>query len=334
MKDFLDTADQLYEGTPLDEDCKNHFKRVLDARESLRTVVNSKSKLVVDNIEMLFGAIEMGCLIEKFCDMQPEEIFKLKESTIYLIKKTIEASIKFAREDGRITPPGPYGDFAEIISNLRYKRTNQEISIITFNYDYCMDYALHIRDIQPNYFIEDELSSNQKILTLLKLHGSLTWGQCSECKKIIALDFKQYKIKSYINNELKCEYSKALSALSHCGRQIDPIPFIIPPTWNKSDYHTPIAKLWGQAAKELSEANNIFVIGYSYPETDMFFKFLYALGSISQTSLKRFWVFDPDEIVKKRYSDLIGGGISERFKHFNTTFSDSLSEIRKALSLN
>ena len=46
--------------------------------------------------------------------------------------------------------------------------------------------------------------------------------------------------------------------------------------------------------------------GYSLPEADMFFRYLYAVGTIGEASLRRVWVFNPDAGVKPRFSALLG----------------------------
>jgi hypothetical protein len=38
--------------------------------------------------------------------------------------------------------------------------------------------------------------------------------------------------------------------------------------------------VWRTAAQHLSEAEHIFIIGYSLPETDQFFRYLYGLGTV------------------------------------------------------
>ena len=109
-----------------------------------------------------------------------------------------------------------------------------------------------------------------------------------------------------------------------------PEPFIIPPTWDKSIYHQELASVWSQAALDLSIAENIYVIGYSLPITDSFFKYLYALGSEEVKIIERFWVFNPDEKnVKPRFEEFIGTGIKDRFKFLPITFKQAVSCLNK-----
>jgi hypothetical protein len=84
---------------------------------------------------------------------------------------------------------------------------------------------------------------------------------------------------------------------------------------------------------ELASAQNIFVIGYSLPETDSFFRYLYALGTESSVRLRNFVVINKDTSghVGNRFRQLIGRGIESRFKYIPLTFEDSLGEIKDIL---
>jgi hypothetical protein len=83
----------------------------------------------------------------------------------------------------------------------------------------------------------------------------------------------------------------------------------------------------------LSEAEDIFVVGYSLPETDAFFRYLYALGTANRDKvLRRFWVFNPKEEggeVDMRFKALLGPGAQQRYKYYAVTFEDSISIIQK-----
>jgi len=58
----------------------------------------------------------------------------------------------------------------------------------------------------------------------------------------------------------------------NCCGPINGSPVIVPPTWNKTQNAPSIATVWREAANQLSDAENIFVSGYSLPQTDEFFK--------------------------------------------------------------
>jgi hypothetical protein len=100
------------------------------------------------------------------------------------------------------------------------------------------------------------------------------------------------------------------------------VPLLVPPSWNKLDYGRHLAPIWKRAAEELSNAENIFVIGYSLPETDAFFRHLYALGSLGDRLIKRFWVFDLDRSgsVESRFRAVLGKAALSRFKYSSNGF--------------
>jgi hypothetical protein len=108
-------------------------------------------------------------------------------------------------------------------------------------------------------------------------------------------------------------------------------PVIVPPTWSKAEHHARIEQVWREAARELSEARNIYVIGYSLPATDQFFRYLYAVGSIGDGRLRRFWVFDPEKEVHARFEALLGPGARGRFKPYEMTFEKAISEISRSV---
>jgi hypothetical protein len=116
------------------------------------------------------------------------------------------------------------------------------------------------------------------------------------------------------------EVSDSLPELEHCGVCLNKVPVIVPPTWNKSSYHGALSNVWSTAAQELSEARNIYVFGYSLPESDQFFRYLFALGTFGPSRIRRFWVFDPDASVEQRYLRFIGKGIRNRFQYYDRCF--------------
>ena len=120
----------------------NVITDVFDAISELRTVY-AKSYLDVDNIEILFGAIEMGILLERFSARSLEGVRELRESFITLIYKTLESSIQYQFDGKQIQPTRGYSDFAELLRSLGGDAADySNTSVITFNYDVALDYAL------------------------------------------------------------------------------------------------------------------------------------------------------------------------------------------------
>ncbi|MDE3119445.1 MAG: hypothetical protein KGL03_10580, partial [Nitrospirota bacterium] len=138
MGDFLDKADELRrlqaDGV---REALPSFDNVFSVISELQGVY-AKSYLDLDNIEALFGAIEMGVLLDKLGERDSVSIKKLRDDIVTLIYKTLETCIQFPASEHQIQPPAPYGAFAEALHGPRDKPrlgSPLQLGFITFNYD-------------------------------------------------------------------------------------------------------------------------------------------------------------------------------------------------------
>ena len=333
MAEFLDVAKDLWSQGRVRE-ADDSFRNVFKAVGCLQQV-HSKSEFDIHNVESVFAAAEMGKTLNKFPGYSSEEMDRLIKDLKVVITKTIELTLQFPmggrKPHFEIRPPDSYEAFGRTLEQIQNKAHPQKsVSVITFNYDVAADHALYWKGLDYDYCLQESASVGK--IPLLKLHGSLNWARHKESAAIIPWTIHEYL--SSVQNQLEfasyvvVPIGSQLNYSQHAA-SIIPEPEIVPPTWNKADYHRVLSKIWSQAAKELGEADNIFVIGYSLPETDTFFKFLYALGSVSEIPLKRFWVFNPEpsDLVRNRFMKLLGPGARDRFKYFRETFDDALGII-------
>lgn len=330
MEDFLDVADNIQKlrfQNPGDE--YGAFENVFQARAELRTV-HHKSHLDLDNIESIFGAIEMGAILGKFGKKSREEIQLLRESIITLIYKTLEQSILFPTlERGAISTPEPYGLF---VDNLREYKENHDpknqiqYSFITFNYDLCLDFALFRGRLGFDYHLPDIQGTSS--IPYLKLHGSINWGRCSSCDIVAPYFVQRASHHPFPGSHVIFDLGTQLNH-AKCPKDDSPLTgpqILVPPTWDKVNHHQNISAVWAKASQCLEEANKIIFIGYSMPETDLFFRYLFALGTDSETHLKSVLVINPDtsESFKKRFSELFGPGLKKRVEFKGIGFGDAV----------
>lgn len=334
MANFLDVASDLLLTYRVD-DKREQFQQVFSAIGKLQAV-HSKAQLDLNNIESIFTALELGRIIQKVpgvsTDLIPTTIASLKD----LIVKTLEVTIRFPYKDNHVGVPPPYDAFGKLLRYLRREASPaQTVSVISFNYDIAADMALFRAGLGPDYVIESPPNC-QNPVPLLKLHGSLNWATQRDDERIRPLhlsNFLQtYRIEPPNDpGEVVLPFGSLLSKYFKDYEQIDvaPEPVIVPPSWNKADYHNALSEIWAAAAGHLSEAEYIFVIGYSLPETDSFFRHLYALGSVGKSALRRFVVFNPDATNETdgRFRALLGPGAMARYEYRALTFEDSLGDI-------
>jgi len=336
MSDFLDIATSLRRSGRAGA-YESQFDTVFEAIGALQ-LVHSKARLDILNIESVFAAFEFAQIIKSFCGYDPANIATLPDAARALITQTIEETVRFPLDHGSPQAPPPYPAFAELVFGLReWCRPAHDVVVVTFNYDFALDFAF--RSIRPGVdYGLDERRTHADALPLLKLHGSISWAECSVDRAIVTQSFGDFmagKSIAGMSGSLKIDFSTHFRSLSHCGNRVNAQPILVPPTWNKSSYHGVLASVWATAARELAAADNIFVIGYSLPDTDVFFRYLYALGTVGKHPLERFWVFDPDDTgaVHKRFLSLLGPGAEQRFRFVKYPFDAAINVIRSDLAV-
>jgi len=339
MANFLDVATSLHRSGRAGR-YQREFDIVFEAIGALQ-VVHSKARLDIANIESVFAAFEFAKTIGSFCGYSEDRIAGLANAAKALISQTIEETVLFPMSGTDVAAPAPYDDFAKLVYRLKtLSKPAHDVAVITFNYDFAVDFAF--RGFKPGLdYGFGPARSHVDGIPLLKLHGSVSWALCSgkpDHPEVVPLSFSDFmkgRMLPFDEKYLRIDFSSRFGEVTHCNKTVAAQPVLVPPTWNKSAYHGTVAAVWSAAARELAAADNVFVIGYSLPETDAFFRFLYALGTVGKRPLERFWVFDPDlsGAVKKRFSTLLGPGAEQRFQYFEFTFDRAIQELEGYLQV-
>jgi len=334
MMEFLDSAHDLWKRGAVSQ-ADAQFSAVFKGISELQRV-HSKSQLDIHNVESVFSAFEMARTLNKFGSYKTEEIEYLVGAIKSVITQTIENTLTLPVQQQSVLPPNPYGAFAKGVSLLRGESPpKQKVAIITFNYDMALDYTFYREGFDVDYGFGGVPS--QDSIPLLKLHGSINWAQCRKCQAVVPWMLKDY-FKKYDwqlwrtsdTKTVKMNIGSNIAALRHCEEPVLPEPFVVPPTGNKTENYGVLTAVWSRAAAELTEAENLYVIGYSLPPTDEFFKYLYALGTVGDVILKKFWVFNPDGSgsVEQRFRQILGPGAVQRFRYSSVKFENMIGEIR------
>lgn len=335
MNNFFDKAEDLYSTGKFGED-KDLIEKTFKCIDFLQKVY-SKSNIDLRNLEQVFGLIELGSLLDLRYDQKELLFSDYNKSIIRLIIRTIEESVIYK---DRLDSIGDYNVISDLINGGKLKET----TFISFNYDCCLDLTLAKNKLSFRYCLMDDHKydgfyshrAEVETLKILKLHGSLNWTICSDSNepkdlKIIPLTkFNELETKTGTNNIVsKLSISKIIKEkknsrmiIAEKHKIVEDNPFIVPPTWNKLNMQSELINVWKEAAKAFSSAQNIVVIGYSLPETDVFFKYLYALGSLSSTRIRKFLVFNPDQSVEVKFKQLLGQGVVNQFKFFTAPFKE------------
>jgi NAD-dependent SIR2 family protein deacetylase len=315
MPRFLDAAESISRGKQLSDIDQAKFDLVFRAYDCLQSIYSKSSEIDLLNVESLFAALEMAETIGTLRGLA--ESHSVSE-LIPAIKRTIVRTIELTANFPNRGAPVPYGQFCTWL-----KSRPAETSILTFNYDLCLDWALNLSGLQPDYRLPNDGPEDRGSVDVLKLHGSLNWAFCEQCgivpKRLHALTQAELGrvIRPAAGSDVRLAITDAIAyqTCSRCSKSFSGEPVIVPPTWNKGSFSSGSMKtVWARAAKHLAEAEYIVIIGYSVPPTDQFFHYLYALGTMSQIRVKKILVYNPDESIEDRYRRLLGPTVISRFK--------------------
>ncbi|MGA2406228.1 MAG: hypothetical protein ABSF81_05700 [Bacteroidales bacterium] len=331
MNNFIDKAEDLLSNgldKRSDRETKNQFVKVFELLADLQSV-HSKARMDLNNIETVFGAIEMAQIIRRLGNIPYEEIAGYREAIVNLIIETIEHSMDFRHENTLVHAPDSYANLMSFISGGDFKNNT---SIITFNYDVGIDTAISRAGYSVRYGIE-EFEEKLNDFHLFKLHGSINWAISENDNKVYPYYPHWYLKDLTVTHDLRMRGTCKLYVSKNLHKINEHNPgtytlkkesLIVPPTWNKNSYQGIISKVWEEAAEKLSTAKRIYVFGYSLPETDSFFRYLFALGTLSSTRIRRIIVVNPEPEggdVDRRFKSLIGESILSRYRYFAKHFN-------------
>lgn len=204
--------------------------------------------------------------------------YKKKISEAYLSDKRVND-----RDDQWDLPI--YDAMATVLSGSIYPERSdalpQRNTIITFNYDTVIEDAFERIGVKfnlglngaANLGVDSDYESNSwepddNTTKILKLHGSVNW-------KLVG---RSIVIKKKINSMRQ----------DQSGQYV-----LEPPTWDKDRNAEILQPLWNASIDSIRFATRIFIIGYSLPEIDMYFKYLIASGLAQNISLESIVFVNP-----------------------------------------
>ncbi len=318
MNDFLDKAEHLMLEGVLGED-DPIFRLAFKAIAQLQSV-HAKSTLDLENIESIYVAFEMAQLLNKLPNME-EDVEKLDHAIKRVIVRTLQESVPFQiLNDTEIKSWHVMSNFVKFIDLMMQRSEN--ISLLTFNYDCIADIAFAQQGVEIKYCLDD---SPQTGVPFLKLHGSLHW-EAEDEKITCPIDFNSLNI---VGTSRPIEARLIRNNDYHLYYKIN-TPCIVPPTLSKLQHHNELQSVWRTASSRLSTADNIVILGYSLPPSDLFFRYFFALASLGHHRVKNFFVVDayPNQGLFNRYSSMLGPEIKRsRFSMHQSTFEAFVARL-------
>ncbi len=231
------------------------------------------------------------CIVENsnFRSFQPEELLNLRQTIDAILILAIKAKSGLTKKAEYIEK------FAKYLiqkSKVRAKDKRLDpIAVITTNWDILLDLALrdqlvrvttrpgiidymcYVSSLKNDDSIKpglQALTEGEFIVKLLKIHGSINWLNCPKCQRIF-IDFYRRVIDYGVFRQAKCKYcSKEYDDHDEHSPRLRPL--LLMPTFAKdlSNFQTKL--IWRNSGLEISEADELIFIGYSFPLADFEFR--------------------------------------------------------------
>lgn len=324
MGTFMQRMWEIYTG-----DSTKEIREVFDFVRRLRTVYHN-SYVDLNNVESVYSAVEMFNHISN-----TELSHRMLETFQRMICNVIERSCKLDRTDRFREPTSRYRSLLEGIGKDRL--VSRRTVFLTTNYDVLLEAAitrLHLSygegsdctvpRFYPYYGFEgiEVVPEGYNPVNVYKLHGSINWYKSNEVLKAKSL-FDLFRAPSHstdysylreFEDGFQFNFTKEFDR-NHSK------PAIVPPTFSKDSKMSEMREVWKMAAKALSCAKRVVVIGYSVPETDLMFRYLYAVATLEMDWSKGVYVINKDGSIREHYIKFLGQtGIHNSeflFEHFN-----------------
>ncbi|HBM17272.1 MAG TPA: hypothetical protein DD381_13165 [Lentisphaeria bacterium] len=285
--------ENIYSSDKVEKSLQEHYKTIPDKlKNNIEELLSYLSGKLIWKDEIT-NALDKALYI----DITKESVKHLKdlENKDQDKNKILDYLSKFILETKSPTITLNYDLLIEkaLISNSHITLTNE--------YDYLYQIPiLHVANrVQRITNCVRDLK-NELFPHVVKLHGSVNWlYQGEDYSNQIYFTDKVSEAEAYINGQ----YAKRKF-------NSDLIPFIIPPVLVKDAlYENNILKiLWIKAHEYLANAKEIYVIGFSFPQTDLYVKFLFQSALKSNKDAKVYVInTDTTKELKCRYRKAIGG---------------------------
>lgn len=180
----------------------------------------------------------------------------------------------------------------------RYAKDHPGASIVTTNYDCCMDLALG--DVSKDFIYQLDFANVKaaappadECSRLVKLHGSLNWFYCETCQEVQLIDIRQM-VDNFLND--RAPYP-VIGICKDCGGQRRGL--LVPPLAMKFDLAPPLTPLVSRASEAFGKADLIVVVGFSFAEADLYISRLLS-KSMQEKDTQKLLIVDPDRRVAEK----------------------------------
>lgn len=294
---------------------RNDFKDFLE-----NTLYISPEHFKDMELEDIYTPIDR-CIIDNnsFRDLSKTKLIEMRQKINALITILIHNKLEQM-------PSNNYADkFAEFLVT---KERSISKTIISLNWDIIIDDALNNYLKNCNGFVDyccqinlynhyssvacisnqDDSKSNS--IKLLKPHGSMNWLQCQRCQRLYVEFNRKIALEEFLSKPICPKCSDKFNDINTSDQGGLLVSQLIMPTFLKDLNNVQLKLIWHNAGIELSEAERIVFIGYSFPTADFELRQLLARFVQHTAEINVILKNPPQDVNKdcpeKRYKTFFG----------------------------
>lgn len=327
--DFLLVAKEVFFRDPKRYNYFENVFRYQDKLSKMRKFLNYP----LLNLEQLFNLVEM----DKFYSGDEESISKIKNDFVKLINDTLlelTPNPFLSEPNANLKIDTRYWHYQRFLKmffkespDFKFVINPFNDTIISLNYDLVVETLVCIYNWEKTNSLSPMDLSN-KANYYIKLNS--IFGKENIRVENIQQVFARKRNSAYFpDNDIYSESESSIKLIKLHGsinwvKVSDSETFIVPPTWNKTD--SEIRRLWNIAYKELQEAKRIIIIGYSFPETDIYVKSLLTLALNENKILQNIYFINPDTSkVKEACLSLLDKHFEKHCEYKEWTFGQLMN---------
>jgi len=186
-------------------------------------------------------------------------------------------------------------------------------TVITFNYDLTVDWALQDSDHTWEY------KPGPDDITLLKPHGSIDWFHADE----VDADTESFSELFTASTQFeRWDFDDEKLGQS--------LPVIVPPVVAKLIEEPDLQAIWMEVSKRLVRASAIYILGYSLPQADRLTRFVLRRAVRARKKSGNIWAVNPDPGLRSRFSECISPDVAfvqQKFARWVEGFHET--EVRR-----
>lgn len=203
-------------------------------------------------------------------------------------------------------------------------------TFITFNWDLIIERTLWDDSDGLAFWYSYPPDASEPSVSLLKPHGSIDWFKKADLPGGKTKRGTMQSLDETVSVFTRFNFAD-VPKMSGCT------PVIVPPISSKEFSHKILKRTWRNIYRAVSNATELFILGYSLPKEDQFARLVFG-RALRSNRLKiekksksplRVVVVNPDESAETIFRRLVGPSVS-KFVFYQATFENFMAGIQSS----